>query len=189
MRQGLQWRSVLRQPQRLEELASADPRLRIASRGRGASTRPSSPQVMPMAALEAFQLAFPLPELPACFGREVTSHPLSQQVALLIKSFPPRGFHPEWHWLELRAAEDPRIHLVASNLERDELLALYGCCDVFLSLHRSEGFGRGMAEALQLGVDVIATEYGGNRDFCSGPHAHPVRRWACVGRARSGARG
>jgi len=129
----------------------------------------------PMAALEAFQLAFPLPELPACFGREVVSHPLSQQVALLIKSFPTRGFHPEWHWLELRAAEDPRIHLVASNLERDELLALYGCCDVFLSLHRSEGFGRGMAEALQLGVDVIATDYGGNTDFCSGPLAHPVR--------------
>jgi len=25
------------------------------------------------------------------------------------------------------------MHLVASNLERDELLALYGCCDVFLS--------------------------------------------------------
>ena len=44
-----------------------------------------------------------------------------------------------------------------------------------ISLHRSEGFGRGMAEALQLGVDVIATAYGGNTDFCSGPLAHPVR--------------
>ena len=43
----------------------------------------------------------------------------------------------------------------------DELLSLYGCCDVFLSLLRSEGFGRSMAEALQLGVDVIATAYGG----------------------------
>ena len=32
-----------------------------------------------------------------------------------------------------------------------------------------------MAEALQLGVDVIATAYGGNTDFCSGPLAHPVR--------------
>ena len=172
--QGLQWRAVLRQPQRLEELASADPRLRIASRGRSASTRPSSPQVMLMAALEAFQLAFPLPELPACFGRAINVHPLSHHVALLVKSFPPQGFSAEWHWLQLRAAEDPRIHLVAANLERDALLALYGCCDVFLSLHRSEGFGRGMAEALQLGVDVIATEYGGNTDFCTGPLAHPV---------------
>jgi hypothetical protein len=49
-----------------------------------------------------------------------------------------------------------------------------GCCDVFLSLHRSEGFGRGMAEALQLGVDVIAAAYGGDTDFCTGPLAHPV---------------
>ena len=44
-----------------------------------------------------------------------------------------------------------------------------------LSLHRVEGLGRGMAEALQLGVDVIATAYGGNTDFCTGPLAHPVR--------------
>ena len=129
----------------------------------------------PMGALEAFQLAFPLPHLPATFGREINIHPLSNQVALMIKSFPPQGDSPEWHWLQLRAAEDPRIQLVAASLERDELLALYGCCDVFLSLHRSEGFGRGMAEALQLGVDVIATDYGGNTDFCTGPLAHPVR--------------
>lgn len=129
----------------------------------------------PIGALEAFQLAFPLPELPASVGREIKSHPLSDQVALMIKTFPPQGDSPEWQWLQLRAAEDPRIHLVAASLERDELLALYGCCDVFLSLHRSEGFGRGMAEALQLGVDVISTAYGGNTEFCSGPLAHPVR--------------
>ena len=129
----------------------------------------------PMGALEAFQLAFPLPHLPATFGREINNHPLSNQVALMIKTFPPQGESAEWHWLQLRAAEDPRIHLVAANLERDELLALYGSCDVFLSLHRSEGFGRGMAEALQLGLDVIGTDYGGNTDFCTGPLAHPVR--------------
>ncbi len=52
-----------------------------------------------------------------------------------------------------------------------------------LSLHRVEGLGRGMAEALQLGVDVIATAYGGNTDFCAGPLAHPVCRWPRVGRA------
>jgi hypothetical protein len=33
-----------------------------------------------------------------------------------------------------------------------------------ISLHRPEGFGRGIAEDLQLGVDVIATAYGGNTD-------------------------
>ena len=86
----------------------------------------------------------------------------------MIKTFPPQGEIAEWHWLQLRAAEDPRSHL-------------YGCCDVFLSLHRSEGFGRGMAEALDLGLDVIATTYGGNTDFCNGPLAHPVRGWPRLG--------
>jgi glycosyltransferase involved in cell wall biosynthesis len=129
----------------------------------------------PVAALEAFQLAFPRPHLPATFGRECNNHPLSEHVALLIKTFPPQGFRAEWHWLQARAAEDSRIVLIAESLPRHELLALYGCCDVFLSLHRSEGFGRGMAEALQLGVDVIATDFGGNTDFCTGPLAHPVR--------------
>lgn len=71
--------------------------------------------------------------------------------------------------------EDPRIVLIAESLPRDDLLALYGCCDVFLSLHRSEGFERGMAEALQLGVDVIETDFDGNTDFCTDPLAHPVR--------------
>ena len=128
-----------------------------------------------MAALEAFQLAFPLPQLPATYGRERNVHPLSEHVALLIKTFPPQGCSAEWHWLQARAAEDSRIVLIAESLPRHDLLALYGCCDVFLSLHRSEGFGGGMAEALQLGVDVIATNFGGNTDFCSGPLAHPVR--------------
>ena len=108
----------------------------------------------------------------SCMQRPVNSHPLSKQVALMVKTFLPQDESAEWQWLQLRAAEDPRIHL-------------YGCCDVFLSLHRSEGFGRGMAEALQLGVDVIATDYGGNTDFCIGPLAHPVRRWPPAGGAGS----
>ena len=66
----------------------------------------------------------------------------------LMVGFPPRGFSAAWHWLQARAAEDSRIVLIAESLPREQLLALYGCCDVFLSLHRSEGFGRGMAEAL-----------------------------------------
>ncbi len=105
----------------------------------------------PMGALETFQRAFPLPHLPATFGRECTRHPLSEQVSLLIKTFPPQRFSAEWEWLQARAAEDPRIVLIVESLPRDELLSLYGCCDVFLSLHRSEGFGRGMAELFSSG--------------------------------------
>ncbi|QNI99006.1 putative beta-glycosyltransferase/ family 2 [Synechococcus sp. A15-62] len=129
----------------------------------------------PVAVLETFQQAFPLPQLLAIQGRSDNTHPLSERVELLIKTFPPRNFIPEWNWLQIRAQEDPRVHLLEANLERDEMLAIYGCSDVFVSLHRSEGFGRGLAEAFQLGLDVIATDYGGNADFCVGPLAHPVR--------------
>ena len=86
-----------------------------------------------MAALKAFQLAFPLPHLPATLGRDCNDHPLSEQVALVIKTLPPQGFSAEWEWLQARAAEDFRIVLVAESLPREELLALCGCCDVFLS--------------------------------------------------------
>ncbi|MDC3056646.1 glycosyltransferase [bacterium] len=129
----------------------------------------------PMAALETFQQAFPLPHLLSSQSHSQNIHHLSERVVLLIKTFPPSTSNPEWNWLQLRAQEDPRIHVLEANLERDALIAMFGCCDVFLSLHRSEGFGRGMAEALQLGLDVIATAYGGNTDFCNGPLAHLVR--------------
>ena len=43
-----------------------------------------------------------------------------------------------------RAQEDPRIYVLEAHLERDELLAMFGCYGEFLSLHRSEGFGRVM---------------------------------------------
>lgn len=129
----------------------------------------------PLGLLEAFQRAFPLPDLHSpCMG-EVNTEPFAAPVALLIKTFPPRNDSPEWRCLQQRAADDPRIHLVVANLDREDLLALFGSCDVFISLHRSEGFGRGMAEALQLGLDVIFTAYGGNVDYCTGPLSHPVR--------------
>jgi glycosyltransferase involved in cell wall biosynthesis len=119
----------------------------------------------PMGVLEAFQQAFP----------QDAADPMAHRVGLMIKTFPPRRHKADYDWLRARVAEDPRIHLVSGHLSREDLLRLYACCDVFVSLHRSEGFGRGLAEALQLGLHVIATDFGGNTDFCTGPLAHPVQ--------------
>jgi GT2 family glycosyltransferase/glycosyltransferase involved in cell wall biosynthesis len=38
-------------------------------------------------------------------------------------------------------------------------------CDCYVSLHRSEGFGLGPAEAMALGKSVIATNWSGNTDY------------------------
>lgn len=48
---------------------------------------------------------------------------------------------------------------------QSEVLALMDACDSYVSLHRSEGYGLTMAEAMLLGKPVIATAYSGNLDF------------------------
>ncbi|MEI7444262.1 MAG: glycosyltransferase [Burkholderiales bacterium] len=58
-----------------------------------------------------------------------------------------------------------RIVLIDATLNEDEIRNLVHCCDAFVSLHRAEGFGRGMAEAMALGRPVIATGWSGNLDF------------------------
>lgn len=60
---------------------------------------------------------------------------------------------------------DSRVHLIDRVMDDRELKGLMNQCDAFVSLHRSEGFGRGLAEAMYLGKPVIATAYSGNLDF------------------------
>ncbi len=63
------------------------------------------------------------------------------------------------------AAGDSRIRLLEETLTRQQLVRLQASIDCFVSLHRSEGFGLGMAECMALGKPVIATGYSGNLDF------------------------
>jgi hypothetical protein len=116
----------------------------------------------PYACIEAFLRAFP---------RDNTT----AKVGLVIKAHAPTAPHPAWERLKESIEGDGRIHVIEQTLDRAELLALYRCCDTFISLHRAEGFGRGIAEALLLNLHVIATAYSGNVDFCSPPQALLVR--------------
>ncbi|MBR2823425.1 MAG: glycosyltransferase family 4 protein [Clostridia bacterium] len=58
-----------------------------------------------------------------------------------------------------------RYFLVTERLEKPKLNAMIACCDVFMSLHRSEGFGLVVAEAMNLAVPVIATGWSANAEF------------------------
>jgi glycosyltransferase involved in cell wall biosynthesis len=55
--------------------------------------------------------------------------------------------------------------LIDEELPRDRMNALLGSIDVYASLHRGEGFGLGIAEAMLLGKPVIVTAYSGNMDY------------------------
>ena len=58
-----------------------------------------------------------------------------------------------------------------SSEERDSYIA---ACDCYVSLHRSEGYGLTMAEAMACGKPTIATGYSGNLEFMSDENAYLV---------------
>jgi len=64
-----------------------------------------------------------------------------------------------------RACSSSAIRIMDSTLTRGEMYALTQCVDCAVSLHRSEGFGLFIAEAMYFGKPVIVTNYSGNVDF------------------------
>lgn len=57
------------------------------------------------------------------------------------------------------------VILIDDELTDYETYSLINACDVYISLHRGEGLGLGMMEAMAMSKPVIATNYGGNTDF------------------------
>ena len=64
-----------------------------------------------------------------------------------------------------------RVAFVDDYLLQDELVSLTNACDVYLSLHRGEGFGLGIAEAMSLGKPVVVTNYSAPTEFCNADNA------------------
>lgn len=63
---------------------------------------------------------------------------------------------------------------IDTMMSRDELSGLFCMSDAYISLHRSEGFGLTMAEAMYFGKPVIATNYSGNTDYMTQDNSYPV---------------
>jgi glycosyltransferase involved in cell wall biosynthesis len=66
------------------------------------------------------------------------------------------------------------IHVIDCSLTAPERDALMAGCDCYVSLHRSEGFGLTIAEAMAHAKPVIATAYSGNVDFITRENAYLV---------------
>ncbi len=76
--------------------------------------------------------------------------------------------------LRLATARRDDIYLYEEYLAPELKNALMAGCDCYVSLHRSEGFGLTMAEAMAYGKPVIATNYSGNVDFMHEGNSHLV---------------
>jgi len=57
------------------------------------------------------------------------------------------------------------IKYIRGVVDKSEFLGLINASDCYVSLHRSEGLGIGMMEAMYLGKPVIVTSYGGSMEF------------------------
>jgi glycosyltransferase involved in cell wall biosynthesis/SAM-dependent methyltransferase len=112
----------------------------------------------PLGLVEAFKRAFAPGEGPQ----------------LLIKSFN-GDYRPEaLARLREAAAERRDVHIVDRFVTEGERALLMERCDCYVSLHRSEGFGLTLGEAMALGKPVIGTAYGGTRDFMTAANSYLV---------------
>lgn len=113
----------------------------------------------PMAAVNAFKQAFPSTD---------------KSVGLVLKTMNTNPNNPEWQAFVNECNADKRIYVLTQTMDRPDVLGLIDACDAYLSLHRAEGFGRTIAEAMLLNKIVIATNYSGNVDFMNFPKSHSI---------------
>lgn len=108
------------------------------------------------------------------FRKAFVSNP-DKQVKLLLK-VSNLAHQPELETqINAEIEEDSRIIIVNGYLDRDKLNNLMGSIDCYVSLHRAEGFGLPIAEAMCLGKPVIATMWSGNADFMNAENSLPIK--------------
>jgi len=110
----------------------------------------------PQAVIAAFKLAFPN-------GTESAS--------LVLKTSNSAMYPAQRLALEEAIQGDPRIVILDVQLSNPEMRGLLSVADCYISLHRSEGLGLGLAESMYLGKPVVATAYSGNVEFMNADNA------------------
>jgi glycosyltransferase involved in cell wall biosynthesis len=113
----------------------------------------------PLAAIEAFQIAFPAA--------------LAPHATLVLRCSDHEAYPAGSAKLRARATADPRIRL--TDRDAGTMSAFYHALDVFVSLHRSEGFGLQIVEALDAGLPVVGTGWSLSAQISARPGFHAVR--------------
>jgi glycosyltransferase involved in cell wall biosynthesis len=104
----------------------------------------------PFATIEAFKKAF---------------DKSNEDVLLIIKFRPHPAYQNQYQELKSMTEDWPSIQFIEGHLSKEEVHGLVDNCNCYVSLHRAEGFGLTMAEAMYYGKPVIATAYSSNTDF------------------------
>lgn len=113
----------------------------------------------PEAVIRAFRDAFPTRD---------------KDVSLVIKAHGGHRRPSERHRLLQLIADDPRMTLDERVLDDAALDRFRASMDCFVSLHRAEGFGLNVAEAMAWGRPVISTDYSATAEFVDAAVGFPV---------------
>jgi glycosyltransferase involved in cell wall biosynthesis len=103
----------------------------------------------PLGVVAAFRLAFPAEGSPR----------------LVLKSINADLWPDQSELIRCAIADRADVTLIDGYLTEEDHAALLAACDCYVSLHRAEGLGLNLADAMVLGKPVIATGYSGNLDF------------------------
>ena len=83
---------------------------------------------------------------------------------MIIKSH--SGTTEQVNIINQRIKSDSRITHYSENWPSKDINILMNACDVYISLHRSEGLGLTLLESIALEKPTLCTNYSGNLDFC-----------------------
>ena len=108
------------------------------------SARSTLARKNPQAAIRAFQLAFP---------------PDISQARFLMRAYDIALWPPGYAELQEMARNDARIILLDGLTKDIPITDFFQIIDVYVSLHRSEGYGLTMVEAADVGIPVLATDW------------------------------
>lgn len=111
----------------------------------------------PQAVIDAYRKAFPVEDKNV--GLVIKVNHAQEDKLLLLKE---------------RLQNYENIYFITRNLTRAEVDSLLNASDVLVSLHRSEGFGLPVAEAMALGKPVITTNWSATTEFADETSACPV---------------
>jgi glycosyltransferase involved in cell wall biosynthesis len=109
-----------------------------------------------------------------CFRRLLASRPWARTCLVIKVHRVEAEFAEVREFLAGLADLRERVVVLEATMPEVEVHNLIRCCDAFVSLHRAEGFGHGLAEAMYLGLPVIGTGYSGNMDFMTPENSIPI---------------
>ena len=112
---------------------------------------------------------FPRKAIDTILAAFTSAFSASDDVVLIVKTFPNPHNDIQSQLTALREARDdlPEVVVFEDDWTEGQIAGLYQACDAFVAPSRGEGFGLPLAEAMLFGLPVVASDWGGHRDFCS----------------------